>query len=144
MLLRIALLFLSLIYTAAKSEDLVEYECAAMLRVDGETQMQALPPEQFSILSYDDETEFAGLIGPDGAETVGILCHRSSVIPAANDYQVLRAGYPFYIKGSDRTVVLELSGGQFRLRLVDGPPFSNSDEEAIREMLSSYPTPSPD
>tara|TARA_R110002096_G_scaffold433642_1_gene652821 strand:- start:583 stop:1014 length:432 start_codon:yes stop_codon:yes gene_type:complete len=143
-LFRAVLLFLSFTYSPAQSEELVEYECSAMFQVDGQVQMQALPPEEFSILSYDDETEFAGLIGPDNAETVAILCHRSSVIPAANDYQVLRAGYPFYIKNSDRTVVLELSGGEYRLRLLDGPSFSKSDEEAIRGMLDSYPTPSAD
>jgi hypothetical protein len=48
------------------------------------------------------------------------MCGRSSIVPAANDYKVLVAGFPFDIVNDSRIAALELSNGQVRLRMVQG------------------------
>lgn len=53
-----------------------------------------------------------------------IRCLRTDLVPAVNDYKVLGAGYPLYlmrvVDGDTRIGVLEVSGGQFRFRMVQG------------------------
>jgi hypothetical protein len=50
-----------------------------------------------------------------------IQCGRRSIIPAENDYKVLKAGFPFFIVAPDgRVVVLELSDGRLQASTQDG------------------------
>jgi hypothetical protein len=58
----------------------------------------------------------------DAPEDASIMCQRSSIIPAANDIEVVLAGYPFYIieKDSERIGTLEIDLGECQLRMVRG------------------------
>lgn len=138
---RTSIALLLLAAPVAMSAELVEYGCSVVFKQAGEVRFKALPPEQFSMLRYSDEKEFRGLKGPEGAEVNALVCERSSVVPAPQDFQVLRAGYVFYIKDSSRTVVLELVSAKFKLTLLEGPRFSRSEDDAIRDVLDKYPTP---
>jgi hypothetical protein len=49
------------------------------------------------------------------------MCARRSIIPEMADAQILKQlGVPVYIQQGDRLLVLEMSGGQFRVRMVQG------------------------
>jgi hypothetical protein len=65
-----------------------------------------------------------------------IRCTRNDLIPAINDYKVLQAGYPLYIvqseRGDTRAGVLEVSGGQYRFRIVQG----KLDEQEQQRLLT--------
>jgi len=58
---------------------------------------------------------------PAGA---AIMCGRSSMVPAEDDWKVLAAGHPLAIAdstpGSNRLAWLEVSGGRFRYRFSEG------------------------
>ena len=75
------------------------------------------------------------------AETAAILCRRSSIIPAPNDWKVLEAGFPLYIveagasSSGSRVGVLEVSAGQVRFRLTRGE-FREGESEPLRRRLN--------
>jgi len=123
--------------TAQSDAKLVEYGCAVMARENGETVMHKTPG--LHIIDYNKSFQFAGFQADGETQVAAILCERSSVIPAEFDYQVLLAGLPFFIKGGERTAVLERSNGKYRLRLVKGNPFSEEEEKTVAARLESYP-----
>jgi hypothetical protein len=71
----------------------------------------------------------------------GIMCARSSIVPAPNDYKVVMAGFAFYISvGADadrRLYVLERPGGQFRLRATQGT-LTPEEQAAVRKRLDDF------
>jgi hypothetical protein len=56
-------------------------------------------------------------------------------VPAANDYKILLAGFPFNIVNESRVAALELSGGQVRLRMVQGT-LTSDEQVAVQKRLS--------
>jgi len=64
-----------------------------------------------------------------GDSILAIMCSRVDIVPAPNDYKVLRAGYPLYLsdigvghpKNLSALVVLK---GQFQFKNVDGKPLA--------------------
>lgn len=80
----------------------------------------------------------------EGVTISGIVCWRSDVQLAENDYLVVEAGYPLFIKETfddqllDRTLVLERAGGQFHARLLSGQPFSAAETHDVEKMTAQY------
>lgn len=80
----------------------------------------------------------------EGATISGIVCWRSDVQLAENDYLVVEAGFPLFIKETfddqllDRTLVLERVGGQFNARLLSGQPFSADETRDVQKMTAQY------
>jgi hypothetical protein len=77
---------------------------------------------------------------PPGATIKSIFCARSDVVPAPSDYKVVEAGYPLTIfardaSGRTRIAVLELDGGQLRLRSVGELGFTPDMVQRIQAFL---------
>ena len=79
-----------------------------------------------------------------GVTISGIVCWRSDVRLAENDYLVVEAGFPLFIKETfddqslDRTLVLERAGGKFNARLLSGQPFSADENHDVETMTAQY------
>ncbi|HYG28792.1 MAG TPA: hypothetical protein VD887_01105 [Allosphingosinicella sp.] len=105
----------------ARAPDLVEGECAALVRRDGEIVRQPMPG-----LRIIERTGRSGPFAIDLPPGASIMCPRSSIVPAPDDWKVLEAGYVLYIgetaprDGERRIGALEVSQGQYRYRLIAG------------------------
>jgi hypothetical protein len=69
-----------------------------------------------------------------------IFCARSDIVPAPSDYKVVQAGYPLTIfardaGGKTRIAMLELDGGQLRLRSVGEVGFTPDMVRRIQAFL---------
>lgn len=84
-------------------------------------------------------------LGADKADVVikGIVCWRSEARFAKHDYLVARQ-YPLYMKSEhedearSRTAALEYASAGFRVRLLDGLPWSAAEQEEIRQRGKDY------
>ena len=79
---------------------------------------------------------------PPGATIKSIFCARSDVVPAPSDYKVVEAGYPLTIFARDpggrtRIAVLELDGGQLRLRSVGELGFTPDMVQRMQAFLDA-------
>jgi hypothetical protein len=63
------------------------------------------------------------IVVPPGYSEASIRCERSDLVPAENDWKVVRAGYPLFIavKQTAQIEVLELDNGQIKFETVSGP-----------------------
>ena len=80
----------------------------------------------------------------EGVKVSGIVCWRSDVRLAENDYLVAEAGFPLFIKETfddqflDRTLVLERVGDRFNARLLSGQPLSADETRDVEKMTAQY------
>ncbi|MBS0456364.1 MAG: hypothetical protein JSS44_03375 [Proteobacteria bacterium] len=118
----------------ANASSLEESQCGAITERGGKPEWVSIP--KFRVLDYNEDRRFTALTG---APFRGIWCDRSSVIPAPFDYQVLQAGYPFWIRAGDRLAVLEWASHQYRVRLFRGMAISDDEQKHIDERLAAYP-----
>jgi hypothetical protein len=75
------------------------------------------------------------------AGVVSIMCSRNSIVPAANDDEVLWLGMPFHIAqmGSPgRLAVLELNEGRYRYRMLEGRAPDAEEQAAIDARLAEF------
>jgi hypothetical protein len=78
---------------------------------------------------------------PSGINSV--FCVRSAIAFAANDYEVLLAGYPFIIYSADaeRIGSLEINNGRLQLRMLHGqmtPKEGDDGERYLNENQSKF------
>jgi len=105
----------------AQAADLIEGECAALQPQDGRIVNRPMPG-----LRIIERTAGAGPFLIDLPPGATIMCPRSSIVPAPDDWKVLAAGYVLYIgetapRGGERRIgALEIAQGQYRYRLVVG------------------------
>ncbi|MFN3943553.1 MAG: hypothetical protein ACK4K7_01325 [Allosphingosinicella sp.] len=122
---------------AAESVTVSEGECYAMVAADEKT-----VPTRIAGLSVIERT---GRPGPFSAPelppgTGALMCPRSTIIPAPNDWKVLEAGFALYIverRGEPRdprTGVLEVSSGRVRYRLVSGELAEGEEERLLKRL----------
>ncbi len=100
-----------------------ESSCLVMTRT-GDGTSHAVPLSSLHVLqATSHDGKFT--LPPDApAAPTGLLCGRSSLIPAQNDYKVLLAGLTLGIARNDlpdaRIGVLELVSGKLQFRMIDG------------------------
>ena len=71
---------------------------------------------------------------------VGVMCARTSIVPAGYDDEVLALGLPFFIAetGSPgRLGVLEATAGQYRFRMIRGS-LAAEEQSSIDQRLREY------
>lgn len=87
------------------------------------------------------QTAAAGHFSPDIPEgTSGILCGRSSILPAAHDDEVIYLGVPLFIAETGapgRLGVLEIDQGRYRFRMIEGR-LSADEQAAIDSLLDEF------
>lgn len=105
----------------------------------GETKFQ--PVAGLSVLRQTEGVGSFAVTAPEGQKVAAIMCSRSDIVPAPHDYKVLLAGYPLYLKSEDGTltIVLEISGGQLRVRAL-APIGSQEMMEKIQAALNAMQT----
>jgi len=136
------LAFLVLAATPAWAEDLKEFRCGRVLAMpDGAPQL--VVDDSLHVLDQTGATaKFdAGAAAP-GVTIKSIFCARSDIVPAPSDYKVVQAGYPLTIFARDpgvktRIAVLELDGGQLRLRSVGELGFTPDMVHRIQDFLDA-------
>jgi hypothetical protein len=87
------------------------------------------------------QTAAAGRFSPEIPEgTSGILCGRSSILPAAHDDEVLILGVPLFIAetgSGGRLGVLEIDQGRYRFRMLEGR-LTADEQTAINGRLDEF------
>ena len=123
---------------AAESVTIAESECYAMVQ-NGDEVVSTRIPGLLVIERTGGEGPFSAPDLPAG--TSAIMCPRSSIVPAPNDWKVLEAGYPLFITEnrappeSRRVGVLEVSQGQVRFRFVRGE-LADGEEARIQARVN--------
>ena len=126
-----ATILLALLAAAAepagvRDADLRETDCRTMSQEGGKV-ITVLAPNLHVLTQAAAAGPFRPVL-PRGVSA--ILCRRNSVIPAEHDDEVLALGLPLYLaetRPAGRIGVLEISGGQFRFRMVQGTPLAVED-----------------
>lgn len=64
-----------------------------------------------------------------------VMCQRNDLMPKANDFKVLVAGFPLIISGGDgRIAVLEIDSGKVQFRTLQGG-FTNVEIPIVQNYL---------
>jgi len=114
----------------------VEDGCSLVLGVGGQTQVTPLSPD-VRVLGVAGPIKVAV---PAGSRLLGLMCHRSVVVPDAEDDRVIRQlDVPLYIAGNGVTVKLQLANGSYILKGLDGN-WDPADQPAIDAVLSLFKT----
>lgn len=82
------------------------------------------------------------IVIPDGYHDASIGCDRNDLVPVENDWKVLSAGFPMYVRDTVTRQVgaLELSGGQFRFRAVSGDKMTPDQMGRMQVRLNQLQT----
>jgi hypothetical protein len=139
-----AMVLAALVVTAApvSADALKEFGCGRTLQTAGG---QAQPEADAHLHVLDQTsagTQFDPGPVPPGTTVKSIFCDRSDIVPAPSDYKVVKAGYPLMILARDATgrtriAVLELDGGQLKLRSVGELGFTPDMIQRIQAVLDA-------
>src|ERR1700722_19351914 len=136
------LAFLIVVAAPAWADPLKEFGCGRTLETRGR-QPQLVVDDSLPVLGQTvASAKFDAGPVPPGATIKSIFCARSDVVPAPSDYKVVEAGYPLTIfardaSGRTRIAVLELDGGQLRLRSVGELGFTPDMVQRIQSFLDA-------
>jgi hypothetical protein len=136
------LAFLIVAAAPAWADPLKEFGCGRTLETRGR-QPQLVVDDSLHVLDQTvASAKFDAGPVPPGATIKSIFCARSDVVPAPSDYKVVEAGYPLTIfardaSGRTRIAVLELDGGQLRLRSVGELGFTPDMVQRIQAFLDA-------
>ena len=136
------LAFLIVAAAPAWADPLKEFGCGRTLETRGR-QPQLVVDDSLHVLDQTvASAKFDAGPVPPGATIKSIFCARSDVVPAPSDYKVVEAGYPLTIFARDpggrtRIAVLELDGGQLRLRSVGELGFTPDMVKRIQAFLDA-------
>jgi hypothetical protein len=115
----------------ANSDELEK--CAVLVEsASGKLESKVLP--SLHVLTQDADATFS--LPTDAPPKVkGLMCGRQSIVPRANDYKVLVAGYTLNIIVDDRGGVLEIVDGQLRFRMISGE-MTESEAQSVQTFLN--------
>src|SRR6478672_6135274 len=99
------IVLLAVLPSSAFGAELVEYGCKLMVTENGAK--KAIDAPDLHILDYNSDRQLVRFESDGGRQVTAVFCSRSSVVPAAFDYQVILSGVPFYIRAGERLVILE-------------------------------------
>lgn len=122
---------------AARTSELQEARCDMMDMDRG--RLRTLEALDLRVLR---DTARAGPFAPNlPTGVISIMCSRNSIVPGANDDEVLWLGMPFHIAqmGSPgRLAVLELNEGRYRYRMLEGRAPDAGEQAAIDARLAEF------
>lgn len=128
----------------AMTQELKEIACGRSLEKPGATPQLVLDPS-LHVLEQTRAGKFDPGAPPAGYAIKSIFCARSDIVPAPTDYKVVQSGYPLMIFTRDkddkanrtRIAVLEMSGGQLRVRSVGQAGFTPDMIRRIQTFLDT-------
>lgn len=126
----------------ASADDLKEIHCGRSLEAPGGLPQLVVDPQLHVLDQTSANATFDPGPAPPGTAIKSIFCARSDIVPAPSDYKVVQAGYPLTIfardaGGKTRVAVLELDGGQLRLRSVGEAGFTPDMVRRIQAFLDA-------
>ncbi len=123
--------------------EIVEDECQVLSTNEGEEPEMRHVPGMYVLEGTEEDP--LRLFSTDGVTLNAVICWRSAPRFAPNDYLIPELlDIPLYIKTdfedeeANRTMILEKSGGLFRVRLLAGPEWSESEGERIIQVLQHF------
>ena len=127
------------------AQELKEFACGKSMAKDGGAPQLVMDDTLHVMEQTRAGVRFDPGAPPPGYTIKSIFCARSDVVPAPSDYKVVAAGYPFMIfardkedrSGRTRIAVLELSGGQLRVRSVGQGRFTPEMVRRIQTFLDT-------
>jgi hypothetical protein len=131
---------LTLSATHALANEVTEIKCEVLATgTDGKIHTIL---EGTKVLEPTRSTAAFSIAIPDGYRDASILCGRTDLVPAENDWKVLRAGFPLTIEDTltSQMGTLELSGGQFRFRMLTGDKMTPDQMEHVGARLDQFQT----
>jgi hypothetical protein len=124
----------------AAAQELKEIACGRSLEKDG-APPQLVMDQSLHVMDQTRAGKFDPGLAPPGYTLKSIFCARSDVVPAPTDYKVVQAGYPLMIFAREanrtRIAVLEMSGGQLRVRSVGQAGFTPEMVSRIQTFLDA-------
>jgi hypothetical protein len=137
-----AMISLLLMTASAQADDLKEFHCGRSLEAPGGLPQLVVDPELHVLDQTSANPTFDPGPAPPGTAIKSIFCARSDIVPAPSDYKVVQAGYPLTIfardaSGKTRIAMLELDGGQLRLRSVGEAGFTPEMVHRIQLFLDA-------
>ena len=126
----------------AGAQELQEIRCGKVLARDG-VPSQLVMDDSLHVLAQTGSGRFDPGAAPAGTAIKSIFCARSDIVPAPSDYKVVAAGYPLTLYArrpqdrGTRIAVLELNGGQLRLRSVGQLGFTPEMTHRIQTVLDT-------
>lgn len=103
-----------------------EKNCRVIATTPDSEQAQPYAVPDLSVLAGTNAVGPFALDVPEGYDVQAILCQRSSLVPAKNDFEAPMAGYPLYVDTYDETgqktgvAALEYDEGRFTHRVLVG------------------------
>jgi hypothetical protein len=137
---RFAVVVLLLSATYARADSVTEISCDVLATgTDGKVHTIF---EGANVLEPTRIAATFSIAIPDGYYGASIRCERTDLVPAENDWKVLRAGFPLYIHDTitSQLGTLELIGGQFRFRAVAGNRMSPDQMARMQARLDQLQT----
>jgi hypothetical protein len=140
-----ALIFACILASPAAADELKEIACGRSLEKAGAPPQLVLDQSLHVMDQTRSAAKFDPGLAPPGYSIKSIFCARSDIVPAPSDYKVVQAGYPLMIFARDqqdrtnrtRIAVLEMSGGQLRLRSVGQAGFTPEMVNRIQTFLDA-------
>ncbi|HEY2010438.1 MAG TPA: hypothetical protein VGH23_15720 [Rhizomicrobium sp.] len=138
-----AILGLQVLATApAWADALKEFRCGRTLETPGGSPQLVVDDRLHVLDQTSASAKFDPGPAPAGIAIRSIFCARSDIVPAPSDYKVVQAGYPLTIfardaSGRTRIAVLELDGGQLKLRSVGELGFTPDMVSRIQAFLDA-------
>ena len=113
-----ALLAFALAYAAlpARADTVVEYGCVVLAQKP-EGKVDRILPD-IRVLEPTQSQPTFSIALPSPYQKASVQCVRSDLVPAENDWKVLRAGYPLFIteKPTGNTISIGLDKGRFQVQ----------------------------
>ncbi|HEX3811009.1 MAG TPA: hypothetical protein VHW02_15045 [Rhizomicrobium sp.] len=122
---------LSLAASPVLADTIVEYGCVVLAKGPSGNVERILP--ETKVLGPTQSLPKFSIPLPPGYSEASVQCSRSDLVPAENDWKVLRAGYPLFIteKPTGNTIIIELKDGQFH---VEFPQASMPAEDDLKQL----------
>jgi hypothetical protein len=104
----------------ANADEPTEVSCSVISREDNGVP-KTTPVDKLEVIEQTSKEGAFTLPRGVPKDVQAVICKRSSVMPAANDYKVLQAGYTLYvIDGLGRVSALGLVDSEVKLNMLDG------------------------
>jgi hypothetical protein len=116
---------------------IVEHECRVMVKDESGKLVVLNAPDLHVLRGAAAEGAFAPSLPPSSQ---AIICYRNTVVPAANDDEVLALGMPLILSQAGeegRITTLEISSGQYRLRFIKGT-LKPSEQASVQSKLNLF------
>ncbi|MGH6871300.1 MAG: hypothetical protein ACREHE_07325 [Rhizomicrobium sp.] len=106
---------ISLAASPVMADTVIEYGCVVLAKGPSGNVERILPDTK--VLESTQSLPKFSITLPPGYSEASVQCSRSDLVPAENDWKVLRASYPLFIteKATGHIITIELDKGQFKV-----------------------------